>query len=509
MRKYALILCLMLLALLPVCACAEQVTLDTIHAEVTIPDDYIILTPDNLEYHPELLERLGTNADALKADFSNRGVLLQAWTAAGDACLEITAVKDELAQQYFDLDQQETSVRTTYKNNHANGTYFGDLGYKFSTSEWKNVANRYGRMLQLRYTHTTAAGTTSGYMRRTIRNGYTVTLDYQAVGRDSKTADNKALDNIMTTFAFTTNLPKPPEVASDLVFTSKPPTETNTGKFTVKGTGDKGLHIIGVVMRMSDPQPTVIETDVAKNGTFALDVQLPAEGVWLMTLSVENQGVVTEEVFFEPTTYKKTMLPVNLDAAMPTVLTSDTTTISGTTIGQTDVQFFVEGQTTYEKQIRTNNSGKFSFKFDSKREGNYTITVVFTKKGYDTRRLQVTATRELTEEDIREGYRKEAVKPAYSTLNSKLSGYTGKILHYDLYCVSIEPSGDRWLIYMAMNQKKSGYKDIVVVMADEAPPFVENAKVHMYGRCTGVYEVLSDEGGSAKYPAFDLLFWGK
>lgn len=508
MRKYALILCLMLLALLPVCACAEQISLDTIRAEVTIPDGYIILTPDNLEFHPEWLERLGTTAEALENDFSGRGVLLQAWATSGDACLEITAVKDELAQQYFDIDQQEASVRTAYKNNHANGTYFGDLGYKFSTAEWKNVANRYGRMLQLRYTHTTAAGTTQGYMRRTIRNGYTITLDYQAVGRDSKTADNKALDAIMTTFKFTTNLPKPPEVASKLVFTSKPPAETNTGKFTIKGTGDKGLHIIAVVMRMSDPEPTIIETDVNKSGNFSLDVKLPAEGVWLMTLTVENQGMVTEEVFFEPTTYQKNMLTVNMDAELPTVLTSDTTTVKGTTMGQTDVQFFVEGETTVDKQIRTNNSGGFSFKFDSKKEGNYTITIVFTKKGYDTRRFQVTATRQLTEEDVKAGYRKEAVKPAYSTLNSKLSGYTGKVLHYDLYCVSIEQSGDQWLSYMAMTKKKSGYKDIVVVLSDDAPPFVENAQVHMYGRCVGPYEVASDAGTST-YPAFDLLFWGK
>ena len=508
MRKYALVLCLMLLALLPVCACAEQVTLDTIHAEVTIPDGYIILTPDNIEYHPELLERLGSTADKLKSDFSERGVLLQAWTTAGDACLEITAVKDELAQQYFDLDQQETAIRTTYKNNHANGAYFGDLGYKFTTAEWKNVASRYGRMLQLRYTHTTAAGSTSGYMRRTIRNGYTVTLDYQAVGRDAKTADNKALDDIMNTFKFTTNLPKPPEVASKLVFTSKPPAETNTGKFTVKGTGDKGLHIIGVVMRMSDPEPTIIETDINKNGNFSLDVHLPSEGVWLMTLTVENQGLVTEEVFFETTTYQKSLLTVNMDAELPAALTSDTTTVKGTTMGQTDVQFFVEGQTTYSKQIRTNNSGGFSFKFDSSKEGDYTITVVFTKKGYDTRQFQVKATRQLTEQDIRESYRKDAVKPAYSTLTSKLSGYTGKVMHYDLYCVSIEQSGDQWLIYMAMDQKKSGYKNIVVVMADDAPPFVENAKVHMYGRCTGSYEIVSDEGSST-YPSFDLLFWGK
>lgn len=502
MRKYVLILLLALLALLPACACADTLTLDAIHAEVTIPEDYIILTPDNVGYHPEWIEGLGTTPESLLVDFRNRGVLLQAWTTDGDAFLEITAVKDALAQQYFDLDQQDASVRTTYKNGHTKGTYFGDLGYKFTSAEWKNVAKRYGRFLEMRYTRTTASGSAQGYMRRTIRNGYTVTLDYQAVGRDAKTADNRALDAIMDTFSFTTSLPKPPEVATKLVFTSTPPRETNTGKFSVKGTGDAGLHIIGVVMRMSDPEPTIIETDVSKGGNFTLDVQLPSEGVWLMTLTVENQGTVTEEVFFETTTYQKNLLPVNLNAELPTVLTADTLTISGTTMGQTTVQCIVDG--VYDKQIRTNNSGGFSFKFNTKTEGNYTITLIFTKKNYETRRFQVVANRSFTEEDVKSGYRAEAVKPAYSTLKAKLSGYTGKVLHYDLYCVSIEQSGDQWLVYMAMSQKKSGYKDIVVVRTDEAPPFVENAQVHMYGRCTGSYEA---ESGT--YPSFDLLFWGK
>lgn len=506
MRKYALILLFALLALLPVSACADSFTFDSIHAEVTIPEDYIFLTADNIEFHPEWVERHGTTEEAVMADFQARGVLLQAWTTSDDACLEITAVKDDLAQQYFDLDQQETSVRTAYKNGHTNGSYFGDLGYKFTSAEWKNVPKRYGRMLELKYTRTTAAGTTQGYMRRTIRNGYTVTLDYRAVGRDSKTADKRALDAVMDTFAFTTSLAKPPEIASDLVFTSKPPRETNTGKFTVKGTGDAGLHIVGVVMRMSDPQPTVIETDVNKNGSFSLDVQLPSEGVWLMTLTVENAGIVTEEVFFDTTTYQKTLLPVNMDAELPTELTSDTLTISGTTMGQTTVQCIVDG--VYDKQIRTNNSGGFSFKINTKTERTYTITLVFTKKNYETRRFQTTANRIYTEEDIKAGYRAEAVKPAYSTLTNKLTGYTGRIMHYDLYCVSIEQSGDEWLIYMAMDKKKSGYKNIIVVMAEDAPPFVEDAQVHMYGRCTGSYEVTTEEK-TEKYPSFDLLFWGK
>ena len=508
MRKYALILLLALLALLPVSACADSFTFGSIYAEVTIPEDYIVLTADNIEFHPEWLERHGITADAMLADFEARGVLLQAWTTGDDACLEITAIRDELAQQYFDIDQQETSVRTAYKNGHAKGTYFGDLGYKFTSVEWKNVPKRYGRFLEMKYTRTNASGSVSGYMRRTIRNGYTITLDYQAVGRDAKAADNRVLSAVMDTFSFTTSLPKPPDIASALVFTNKPPRETSTGKFTVKGTGDAGLHIVGVVMRMSDPAPTLIETDINKSGKFSLDVQLPSEGVWLMTLTVENQGMVTEEVFFDPTTYQKTLLPVNLDAELPDVLTADTLTLSGTTMGQTTVQCIVEGVGSFDKQIRTNNSGNFSFKINTKTEGNYTITLVFTKKGFETRRFQTTASRVFTEEDVRNGYRAEAVKPAYSTLTNKLTGYTGRIMHYDLYCVSIEQSGNEWLIYMAMNKKNSGYKNIVVVMADEAPSFVEGAQVHMYGRCTGAYEVTSEDGTST-YPSFDLLFWGK
>ena len=506
MRKYALILLLALLTLLPLCAHADAITLGTIYAELEIPENYIVLTPDNITFHPEWLERHLTTAEAMLDDFEERGVLLQAWATDDSSCLEITAVKDELAEMYFDLDQQTTAIRTTYKNNHANGTYFGDLGYKFSSAEWKYVASRYGRMLQLRYTRTTAAGVTKGYMRRTIRNGYTITLDYQAIGRDSKAADERALDDIMGTVRFTTTLPKPPDVAADLVFTSTPPAETNTGKFTVKGTGDAGLHIIGVVMRMSDPDPILIETDVNRSGNFSLDVKLPREGVWLMTMTVENEGVITEEIFFDTTTYQKTLLPVNFDAEIPTALTSDTLTISGTTMKQTTVQCLVDGL--FEKTITTNNSGVFNFKLSTKEEGDYTITLVFTKKGYETRRVQVVANRTFTEEDIRAAYRSEAVKPAYSTLTSKLSGYTGRVLHYDLYCVSIEQSGSQWLIYMAMDKKKSGYKNIVVVMADEAPNFVEGAQVHMYGRCTGPYEVFSDEG-STSYPSFELLFWGK
>lgn len=507
MRKYVPFLLLLLLLAPLTVASAAVYDFSDIYAQVDIPEDYILLTRDNLDLHPEWIARLGYTQETLLEDFQERGVLFQAWTREGDGCIELTAVKDALAEEYFDLDQQTAATRTTYRNNHTNGTYFGDQGYKFTAAEWRNVANRYGRFLELRYTHTTAAGSTQGYMRRTIRNGYTITLDYQAVGRESTKADSRALDTLMDTWTFTTTLAKPPEVAANLTFTQTPPSETNTGKFSVKGSGDAGLHIIGVVMRMSDPEPMMIETDIAKNGKFALDVQLPKEGVWLMTLTVLNGDTVTEEIYFDVTTYNKTLLPVNLDEPLPTTLDGNTLTISGQTLGQTTVICNVEG--VYNKQVKTNNSGKFSFKISTAQEGEYQISLSFSKKNFDYRQFTATATRTFTEEDLRNQYREEAVKPAYSTLTQKLTGYTGRILHYDLYCVSIEPSGDQWLIRMAMNKSaKSGYRNILIVMADEAPPFVEDTQTHVYGRCTGPYEVI-EEGESTTYPSMELLFWGK
>lgn len=503
MRKYVLLLLLLTLCLAPLSiACAESFTFDTIFATCEIPEEYIVLTPDNLALHPEWVEKIAASQDALAEDFAERGVLLQAWTKEADACLEITAVKDALAQEYFDLDQQSTATRTAYSAGHTDGSYFGALGYKFTSATWKKTT-RYGRFLQLRYSRDNAAGNVEGYMRRTIRNGYTITLDYQAVGRDAKTADNSALDKIMSTWSFTTTLPKPPEYAADLVFTAKPPMETNTGKFTVKGTGDAGLHIIGVVMRMSDPDPIILDTYVAKNGKFSLDVELPQEGVWLMTLTVENGDVVTEEVVFDTTLYQKNLLPVNLDEPLPTVLTGDTLTISGTTVKQTTVQCLVDG--VYSKQVKTNNSGEFSFKIPTENEGDYQIVLVFTKKNYNSRRMTTTANRTFTEADIRADIIEQAVKPAYSTLTSKLSGYTGRYMHYNLYAVSIEQSGDQWLIFMAMTKKKAGYRDIVVVTSDKAPDFVVDAQVHLYLRCTGPYEVVSDDG-TTTYPSFELMF---
>ncbi|MGN0762929.1 MAG: hypothetical protein ACI4MK_06060, partial [Aristaeellaceae bacterium] len=67
-------------------------------------------------------------------------------------------------------------------------------------------------------------------------------------------------------------------------------------------------------------------------------------------------------------------------------------------------------------------------------------------------------------------------------------------------------SGDEWIIFMAMTKTTSSYKNIVVVIADEEPPFQVGDQQKLYAQCIGSYEVTSEEK-TTSYPCFQLCFW--
>lgn len=504
MRKLVLLLTLLVSVCLCAAAQADTFTFDDFSATCEISSDkFTIITPSNLGSHGEWLTSRGLTEASLLADWQERGVLLQAWTNAGDACLEITAVQDEFAQQYYDVNQVTDDERKTYRLGHSSDKdgFYRAQGYDYESAQWKNMKNT-GRFLQLQYTRTLNGETYRGYARKTIRNGWSIQLDYQVYGRGLKNADKNALDDVMDTWEFLEIFPRPATSVSKLIISARPPQETYTGKFTVEGSGTAGLHIIGVVMRMSASDVEQFETTIGKNGKFELDVTLPKEGVWLMTYTVENGSTVVEEGVFDVITYAKDLLTVSLNSELPTVLTGKELTISGVTMKQTMVQCIVDGR--YQKSVTTNNSGKFSFTIDTSEEGQYNITLVFEKKGYASRRFRSEASRTFTEEDRRQAIRDEAVKPAYKTLSSKLSGYTGKYMVYTLYIQSVEQTTTGYLTFAGMNRTKSNvYQNMVAIRSSEMPDFAAGGSARMYLKCIGAYEVITDKG-TELYPYFDL-----
>ncbi|MBQ8618999.1 MAG: hypothetical protein IJ418_16005 [Clostridia bacterium] len=507
MRKLVVILMMLLGLMLCATAQADSFTFNDVSVSLEVSSEkYFILTPDNLDENESWLTDRGMSLEATLADWDARGVRLQAWTSSGDACLEISAIQDSFADTYYDVNQVTSDERGTYRLGHSsdkNG-YYRELGYDYTSAQWKNYKN-IGRFLQLEYTRTVNGETYRGYARKTVRNGYSIHLDYQVYGRGLKSADKNALDDVMDTFTFLEIFPRPATSVSKLIFSAEPPTETNTGKFTVEGTGTAGVKIIGVIMRMSASDAYQFETTVSKKGKFELDVTLPTEGYWLMTYTAVNGDTVVEEGAFEGITYDKDLLTVTLDGKLPTNLTGNELTISGTTMKQTKVQCIIDGR--YNKAITTNNSGKFSFTVDTSGEGDYNIVLVFEKKGYATRRFTSNAVRELTEEDRRGNIREAAVKPAYSTLKKKLAGYSGRYMVYTLNIQRVEKTSTGYLTFAGMDVTKAGvYKNIVVIRHETEPSFSAGDEVRMYLRCTGnTYQVTQDEG-TEEYPYFDFEF---
>ena len=507
MRKLfpMLLFALLLTLLLAVPALAADFTYDDFSATLTVPDTYTMVTQDNLADHEDLLAKQGLTAETAQADWQKRGVRFQAWNAAGDMCIELSAVQDDFAMQYWDVNEITTDERATYRLGHSsdkNG-YYRNLGYDYTSAQWKNGKN-YARFLVLEYTRTYNGVSYAGYGRKSIRNGYSIYLECQVYGRTPKKTDNNALQAILDTLKFNEIFPRPSSAVQRVVFENVPPAETNSGKFTVSGTGTTGQYVILCLMRLSGGEPINYETQIPKNGKFSFSIQLPQEGVWLMTYTITDAGKdVLQEDKFNLTTYKKTLLIVNLDADLPETIVSDSITISGTTMPQTQVQCVIDGR--YQKNITTNNSGKFSFKIDTSAEGTYDIALTFQKKSYTTRRLTSTATRALTEADKQEDIRAQADKPAYSTLTRLLDGYNGRYMVYTLFIDRVEQVGDEWLTFAAMRRTNSGgLRDEVVVVTATQPTWQPADQVRMYLQCIGGYDIEGDT--TTRLPKFEYLF---
>lgn len=258
MRKlFPMLLFTLLLALLmAVPALAADFTYDDFSATLTVPDSYTMLTTSNLADHEDLLAKQGLTVEAAQADWAARGVRFQAWNAAGDMCIELSAVQDDFAMQYWDVNEVTSDERATYRLGHTsdkNG-YYRNLGYDYTSAQWKNGKN-YARFLVLEYTRSHNGVSYAGYGRKSIRNGYSIYLECQVYGRSPKKADNNALQAILDTLKFNEIFPRPSSAVQRVTFDEVPPTETNSGKFTVSGTGTSGQYVILCLMRLSGGEP--------------------------------------------------------------------------------------------------------------------------------------------------------------------------------------------------------------------------------------------------------------
>ncbi|MCE5343989.1 MAG: hypothetical protein LLF96_10485 [Eubacteriales bacterium] len=511
MRKwiFGLLLTLTLL-LLALPALAQSYVLDSLYASVDVPETYVVLTPDNVADYADWLQARNTTSEDTINDMLARGVLLQCWNTDGDACFEVTATQDDQSTNIYDINEQSTTLRAQYRLSHYPDNDLISKGFEFSSADWKKTAG--GRFLILRYIYRENGQIDHrGLMRRTIRNGYEITLDMQIYGRSVTNKDNTNLNKIWDTFTFIEVQPLPPAASAKINITDAPPQETNEAAFTFAGTAAEGVQLTAVVMGLSYPDPMVTNVTVGASGKFKMPITLPKEGVFMVTVTADYQGEDVMELAY-PVTYQRTLLTVNLLTEIPELVSADVLTVRGTATPKADLQVFLNDVVVYHKKVGTD--GKFSVDLDTSEEGSFNLVLTFSKQGLTDRRLSYTFTRNWTDEDMLKSLQAQAIKPGYSTLVSKIAGYDGRIMGYKCYVVDVAQAGSDWIIKMALSKKSSGYTSIILVISSSEPDVTVDSQVMMYGRSVGMSvpeEATGDAAGSTtvstseSYPTFELL----
>lgn len=502
MRKVLPLLVLMMV-LFCAPALAETYLFDSLRGSMDIPDDYIVLTPENLPDYASWLEAQGTSMDEKSADFQRRGVLVQAWSREMDACFELRANQNDETQLIFDVNEQSSEIRGKYRTGHYPNNLYE--GYNFTASEWKNTDE--GRFLVLRYSRKESGEILyKGCMRRTIRNGYEIDFDMQIYGRNVTDKDNSNLNKIWDTFHFAEVLELPPLASARINLTAVPPEETNSKDITIAGTASSGVKFTAVVMGLSYPEPIVADVEVGKEGKFSLPIRLPREGVFLITLTGEYQDEEVVELAY-PVTYQSSLLAVNFTAKPGSVVTADQVEFKGSAEPGASIQVFVDGEPAFTKKVTT--AGKFAFEVKVDDEGSHDISLVFSKKNLADRRFSFEFARKWTEQDTMEYLSKQSISPSYTQLQSKMKEYEGRIMAYRSYIVDIGESGDEYIIKMALNRKEGKYSNMILVTTDEIPSFDVGQRVMMYGTCEGMSLSTGTEGEQEdeSYPCFALLLF--
>lgn len=528
------LLLVLVLFLLACCACAladTEIALEPCAGKMSINEDnYILLTPGNLSDHPDLVSSLGMSQEELLADWKDRGVQFQAWSKKSDSCLEVTVIQDEESIKYFDLEQKTRKERNEYLKLHKGSGRFAKDGFTILSPEWKK--QKYGgNFLKFEYKRTVGEKTWRGFARKTVRNGYTIMLDYQAFDRLPRRTDEDALNKIANTVSFEVKDPvQAAQQASQqtagtdesasldtyggsifsaglINLTVAPPDQTNSASFTVEGTATPNSRVTLVGMRVSKTEAHRFSADVSSKGNFKINVTLPEEGNWNFTIYLEVDGkVVADPEVVKLVSYSKNLMPFTLDNPIPEVLTADELTVSGHTDKGVTIQCIVQcnGSAILNKQVKTNGTGTFKFKVSTAVEGEYDFILSFQKKGLDNKRVSYKSTRTLTAADNQARANTKAIHPAYKALTNSMDSYVGKTMVYTVHIVDVKQASDEWIIQAALKKNKGIYSNFLYYVANTDPGLEPGTKVKVYGVFTGGYPVQSEED-IVTFPGFDYV----
>ncbi|MHC1785941.1 MAG: hypothetical protein AB9880_02590 [Christensenellales bacterium] len=511
MRKKLLPILLIIGLLLGLTAQAQQANLSAVPAVLTLPEGVYapILLPDNLEANAAFITAKGSTLAAYQETFKQQGILLEAHDEKNARILVVSAISDADGQNYMDIDQQTPAIRAQYRAKFQKGSPEAPAGYTFDTAEWKNFPE-VGRFLMGRYTYReNGAVHHRGYMRRSVKNGLTITIDLQVYGRGLKGGDNTALNQVFDTLKLTGTTGSGLTLPVVISETQTVPKEAYEPGFRMKGTTRPGATLRATVMSYATNKADVYNASADAKGAYSLDITLPAEGFYMITMDVEAAGLETLSKQYT-VTYAKGLLPVTMTATLPAEISLDSYKLTGTTLPGVTVQMIQGDKNTTRK---TGANGTFSFTVATKEEGLYDVKLVFSKKDFNTKTLDYSgvkgtaATEPLATQppdQAGEGTGSEAITPPYTDLIAQADSYDGKLLTYHGFVTKTEEQAGDWIISLALRRTEAGYADTVLLVATADPGIANDSEVIIFGTLVGINADMTGDPAALGYPRIQL-----
>ena len=459
-----------------------------------------VITPSNLSDHSSWFEGQNIDPDSMQVFFQDEGILLKAVDEEGGRVLLITALADTDGQMFFDLNEHEDEMRKNFRQSHSYNKVYNIIGYHYDSATWRNYGEGTDRFLRLKQSLTQEGEKVcSGYQRKTIRNGHTITVDLQIYDRSPKSSDERFLDKIIENWEFTEIL-TPPSDTVQLTVMQEPPSETGETSFVVSGNTERAATVTATLFTVDGMKSSTFKDDTTSDGSYKIEVTFPKEGLFSLVLDATTADERTSQITYG-INHQKNYIPVQFLQAIPERVHRDSFVLSGETAEYTTVQLTIQGPV---EQHLEDGGPSFSFDVDMSKAGVYTLTMIVTKKDFDTRSFSYTIERVMTKEEALNKFKQSAKTLEYRTLRAKRTEYSDVAFTYTGYIVEIEKTGPEWTITFALSKSGETYKNMVYLIAKEDIAFGVGDKVTMYGTLSAHPYILTVDGDMYEYPRFDL-----
>jgi len=478
-------------------AAAQVIELDSVHALLSFPDPWLVVTPASLPVYAGLLRDAGLDPEAMQARFAEQGIVAEGWSETYEDSYRLMVSEDERSLALFDIERATAGERKTIANGFSADR---SSNLRYQDTEWSR-ASALGWVLFLRYNVMEGGDIVGrGVQYFTIRNGKNYVLDWQLGARRVTNRDIARFKEMLDGLAFTEGPDIPPPVAR-LEVTGGMPKETGVAELRLQGFTEPEAGLL-LTQGAGEEKATVTVGAANRRGEFTLDFTLIAQGEYDLTLTAAKDGYAETSVS-GTLVYQPGWLAVNIDHVPEGVYDQASYRLSGTAPVGTELQILVGNRPAIHRKV--GNDGRFGVEIDTSLPGEYNMLLIASLRGFTERRIAVDFVRAASPQEERSALKALARAATYAQLLRNPEAYEDEVMTFTGDVMEVSAGAGVWFIRLDVSRTK---KDVwpMVLVCDADPELLPGARVTFYARANSPFLEQDAAGNEITVPALTLLW---